>query len=40
VTIVVSLLTPPDPEEKTAGLTFSQVMKEGKVERILVGERL
>ncbi len=40
VTIVVSLLTPPDPEEKTAGLTFSQVMKEGKVERVLVGERM
>jgi SSS family solute:Na+ symporter len=39
VTIVVSLLTPPDPAEKTEGLVFSQVMKEGKVDRVLVKER-
>ncbi|MCG3198404.1 MAG: sodium/solute symporter [Candidatus Omnitrophica bacterium] len=39
VTIVVSLLTPPDPPEKTEGLIFSQVMKAGKVDRVLVKER-
>jgi SSS family solute:Na+ symporter len=39
VTIVVSLLTPPDPPEKTEGLVFGQVMKEGKVDRVLVKER-
>ena len=38
VTIVVSLLTPADPSEKTRGLIFGQVMKDGKVERNLVGK--
>ena len=36
VTIVVSLLTPADPEEKLRGLTFGQVMKDGKMQRVLL----
>ncbi len=35
VTVVVSLLTPLDPEEKTRGLVFSQVMKDESVQSAL-----
>ncbi len=36
VTIVVSLLTKPDPDEKLHGLIFGQVMKDGNVQRVLL----
>lgn len=36
VTAIVSLITPPEPEEKIRGLVFGQVMKEGKIQRVLV----
>jgi len=36
VTIIVSLLTPPEPEEKLRGLIFGQVMHEGKIQRVLL----
>jgi len=35
VTVVVSLLTPADPDEKVRGLVFGQVMKDGKMQRVL-----
>jgi Na+/proline symporter len=35
VTVVVSLLTPPEPDEKIRGLVFGQVMKDGEIQRIL-----
>ncbi|MCC6143658.1 MAG: hypothetical protein IT368_07615 [Candidatus Hydrogenedentes bacterium] len=35
VTILVSLVTPPEPEEKLRGLVFGQVMHDGKVQRVL-----
>jgi len=35
VTIVVSLLTPPEPEEKIRGLVFGQMMKDGEIQRVL-----
>ena len=35
VTIVVSLLTPPEPEEKTRGLVFGQVMHDEAVQDAL-----
>ena len=35
VTIVVSLLTRPEPEEKIRGLVWGQVMKDGEIQRIL-----
>ena len=35
VTVVVSLLTPPEPPEKIEGLVFGQVMKDGEMQRIL-----
>ncbi len=39
VTIVVSLLTPPEPEEKIRGLVWGQVMKDGEIQRVL-GEKV
>jgi SSS family solute:Na+ symporter len=36
VTVVVSLLTPKEPEEKLRGLVFGQVMKDGKIQRVLL----
>ncbi|GMV99010.1 MAG: hypothetical protein AMXMBFR84_01490 [Candidatus Hydrogenedentota bacterium] len=39
VTVVVSLLTKPEPDEKIRGLVFGQVMKDGEVQRVL-GERV
>ena len=35
VTILVSLLTPPEPEEKIRGLIFGQVMKDDEIQRVL-----
>ena len=35
VTIVVSLFTPPEPEEKIRGLVFGQMMKDGEIQRVL-----
>lgn len=35
VTIVVSLLTKPEPEEKIRGLVWGQVMKDGEIQRVL-----
>ena len=35
VTIVVSLLTPPEPEEKIRGLVWGQVMHDGEIQRVL-----
>ncbi len=35
VTIVVSLLTPREPDEKIRGLVFGQLMKDGEIQRIL-----
>jgi SSS family solute:Na+ symporter len=35
VTVVVSLLTPREPEEKLRGLVFGQVMKDGEIQRVL-----
>jgi len=35
VTILVSLVTPQDPDEKVRGLIFGQVMQDGKVQRVL-----
>jgi len=35
VTVVVSLLTPPEPDEKVRGLVWGQVMKDGEVQRVL-----
>ncbi len=35
VTVVVSLVTPREPEEKIRGLTFGQVMKDGEIQRVL-----
>ena len=37
VTVVVSLLTPPEPEEKIRGLVFGQVLKDGEIQRVLRG---
>ena len=39
VTVIVSLLTPKDPDEKVRGLIFGQVMDDGEVQRVL-GERI
>ena len=36
VTIVVSLLTKPEPEEKIRGLVWGQVMKDGEIQRVLL----
>ncbi|HRI86908.1 MAG TPA: sodium/solute symporter [Candidatus Hydrogenedentes bacterium] len=36
VTVVVSLCTRPEPEEKLRGLIFGQVIKDGKVQRVLL----
>lgn len=38
-TVVVSLLTPREPDEKLRGLVFGQVMKDGEIQRVL-GERV
>jgi solute:Na+ symporter, SSS family len=35
VTVIVSLLTPPEPEEKIRGLIFGQVLHDGKIQRVL-----
>ncbi len=35
VTVVVSLLTPKDPDEKVRGLIFGQVIQDGEVQRVL-----
>ena len=35
VTVVVSLLTKPEPEEKIRGLVFGQVMQDGQIQRVL-----
>jgi len=35
VVIVVSLLTPREPDDKIRGLVFGQVMKDGKIQRVL-----
>jgi Na+/proline symporter len=35
VTVVVSLITPADPDEKVRGLVFGQVMHDGQVQRVL-----
>jgi hypothetical protein len=35
VTIVVSLLTQPEPDEKIRGLVWGQVMKDGEIQRVL-----
>ena len=35
VTVVVSLVTPAEPDEKTRGLVFGQVMQDGNVQRVL-----
>ena len=35
VTVVVSLLTPPEPEEKIRGLVWGQIMKDGEIQRVL-----
>lgn len=35
VTILISILTPPEPEEKIRGLVFGQVMKDGELQRVL-----
>ena len=35
VTVVVSLITPADPEDKVRGLVFGQVMQDGEMQRVL-----
>jgi len=35
VTVIVSLLTPKDPDEKVRGLIFGQVIQDGEVQRVL-----
>ena len=35
VTVIVSLVTPPEPDEKIRGLVFGQVMKDGELQRVL-----
>jgi len=35
VTAIVSLLTPPEPDEKIRGLVWGQIMKDGKIQRVL-----
>ena len=35
ITVLVSLVTPPEPEEKIRGLVFGQVMKDGEMQRVL-----
>ena len=37
VTVLVSLVTPPEPDEKIRGLVFGQVMKDGEIQRVLKG---
>jgi Na+/proline symporter len=37
VTVIVSLLTPKDPDEKVRGMIFGQVIKDGEVQRVLRG---
>jgi hypothetical protein len=39
VTIVVSLVTPPEPDEKIRGLVFGQIMHDGEIQRVL-GSRI
>lgn len=39
VTIIVSLFTKPEPEEKIRGLVFGQIMKDGEIQRVL-GSRI
>ena len=39
VTVAVSLLTPPEPDEKIRGLVWGQVTKDGEIQRVL-GERV
>ncbi|NIA13666.1 MAG: hypothetical protein GWP08_06250 [Nitrospiraceae bacterium] len=39
VTIIVSLLTPREPDEKIRGLVWGQIMKDGEIQRVL-GERI
>ncbi len=36
VTVIVSLLTKPEPEEKLRGLIFGQVIHDGKIQRVLL----
>jgi SSS family solute:Na+ symporter len=36
VTVLVSLATPREPEEKLRGLVFGQVMKDGSIQRVLL----
>ncbi|MCC6798331.1 MAG: sodium/solute symporter [Candidatus Hydrogenedentes bacterium] len=36
VTVIVSYLTKPEPEEKLRGLIFGQVIHEGKIQRVLL----
>ncbi|MFM1921905.1 MAG: hypothetical protein RLZZ303_3539 [Candidatus Hydrogenedentota bacterium] len=35
VTMIVSLLTPKDPDEKVRGLIFGQIMQDGQLQRVL-----
>ena len=35
VTALVSLITPPEPDEKIRGLVFGQAMKDGEIQRVL-----
>lgn len=37
VIVVVSLITPQEPDEKVRGLIFGQVMKDGEIQRVLRG---
>jgi solute:Na+ symporter, SSS family len=37
ITIIASLLTPPEPEEKVRGLIFGQVLRDGRIQRVLEG---
>jgi SSS family solute:Na+ symporter len=37
VTVVVSYLTPNEPDEKVRGLIFGQLLKDGKMQRVLQG---
>jgi Na+/proline symporter len=35
VTVIVSLVTPQDPDEKVRGLIFGQVLTDGEIQRVL-----
>lgn len=39
VTVLVSFVTPPEPDEKVRGLVFGQIMKDGEIQRVL-GSRI